>query len=281
MPAQKLIKSKKGAQILYFFPYFCRMVKVSIIGSGNVAQHLIAAFQKSQNSGADIELVQAFSRKKESLTSLLDTAKITTDLSAMAEADLYLIAVSDDAIANVSTQLPFKNRLVAHTSGSASLDVLHETNRKAVFYPLQTFTKNKPVDFKTIPLCIEAENASDYQLLEKVAKMISDAVYPINSNQRKALHVAAVFVNNFTNHLYKIGNDICREHQVPFDILKPLITETAQKIMTLSPEQAQTGPAIRDDQKTIAAHEAFLTNENQSKIYKILTQSIQEHGKKL
>lgn len=281
MPAQKLIKSKKGAQILYFFPYFCRMVKVSIIGSGNVAQHLIAAFQKSQNSGADIELVQAFSRKKESLASLLDTAKITTDLSAMAEADLYLIAVSDDAIEMVSNQLPFKNRLVAHTSGSASLDVLHDANRKAVFYPLQTFTRNKAVDFKTIPLCIEAENASDYQLLDKVAKMISDAVYPINSNQRKALHVAAVFVNNFTNHLYKIGNDICREHQVPFDILKPLIAETAQKIMTLSPEQAQTGPAIRKDQKTIESHELFLTDNNQSTIYKILTQSIQDNGKKL
>ncbi len=257
------------------------MVKVSIIGSGNVAQHLIAAFQKSQKSGAGVALVQAFSRKKESLASLLDADSITTDLCTLQEADLYIIAVSDDAIEMVSNQLPFKNRLVVHTSGSASLDVLNDANRKGVFYPLQTFTRNKPVDFKTIPLCLEAENASDYQLLEKVAVMISDAVYPIHSNQRKALHVAAVFVNNFTNHLYKIGNDICREHQVPFDILKPLIAETAKKIMTLSPEQAQTGPAIRKDQKTIEAHELFLTDTHQSTIYKILTQSIQDNGKKL
>lgn len=267
--------------MLYFFPYFCRMVKVSIIGSGNVAQHLISALQKSQNSGAGIELVEAFSRKKESLASLLDPDSITTDLSALKEADLYIIAVSDDAIASVSNQLPFKNRLVAHTSGSAPLDVLHDTNRKAVFYPLQTFTKGKAVNFKTIPICLEAENPTDYQLLDKVAKSISDKVHAINSEQRKALHVAAVFVNNFTNHLYSIGNNICQENQIPFDILKPLIQETVEKIMTLSPDEAQTGPAIRNDQKTIAAHEAFLTNENQLTIYKILTQSIQENGKKL
>ncbi len=257
------------------------MVKVSIIGSGNVAQHLITAFQKSQKLGADIELVQAFSRKKESLTSLLDSDKITTDLNLLEEADVYIICVSDDAIATVSNQLPFKNRLVVHTSGSAPLEILNDNNRKGVFYPLQTFTKNKEVDFKTIPLCLEAENATDYQVLEKVAQTISDAVYAINSNQRKALHVAAVFVNNFTNQLYKIGADICQEHQVPFEILKPIIAETAQKIMTLTPEEAQTGPAKRKDQKTIEAHEKFLTDENQLTIYKILTQAIQDNGKKL
>jgi predicted short-subunit dehydrogenase-like oxidoreductase (DUF2520 family) len=253
------------------------MLKVIIIGSGNVAQHLIAAFQHAPNRGTEIDLVQVFARQKESVSHLLDGNKITNDWNALSEADLYIIAVSDDAIGTVSSQLPFKNRLVVHTSGSVSLDTLNTNNRKGVFYPLQTFTKNKAVDFKTIPLCLESENATDFQLLEKVAKVISERVFAINSEQRKALHVAAVFVNNFVNHLYQIGQDICQEHQVPFDILKPLISETTQKIMVLSPQDAQTGPAKRNDSTTIAAHEAFLNNENQIKIYKTLTQSIQHN----
>ncbi|HLF51851.1 Rossmann-like and DUF2520 domain-containing protein [Flavobacterium sp.] len=257
------------------------MIKLSIIGSGNVAQHLIAAFQNTQNSGAEFELIQVFSRQKESMAHLLDSDKITNDFNDLAEADLYIIAVSDDAIAEVSSQLPFKNRLVAHTSGSVALDNLDDNNRKGVFYPLQTFSKNKAVDFRNIPICLESENATDFQLLEKVAKTISDSVFAINTEQRKALHIAAVFVNNFVNHLYQIGNDICTENQVPFDILKPLIQETADKVMTLSPIEAQTGPAKRNDNETINAHLSFLSDENQKNIYKILTQSIQNNGEKL
>ncbi|MFV5687957.1 Rossmann-like and DUF2520 domain-containing protein [Flavobacterium sp. ZT3R25] len=257
------------------------MIKVIIIGSGNVAQHLIAAFQDSQNLGSEIELVQVFSRQTTNVSNILDYDKITDDWNALVEADLYIIAVSDDAIADVSSQLPFKNRLVVHTSGSVSLNALDDNNRKGVFYPLQTFSKNKVVDFKTIPICLESENATDFQLLDKVAKAISEKVFAINSEQRKALHVAAVFVNNFVNHLYEIGSEICQEHQVPFEILKPLIAETAEKIMVLSPEEAQTGPAKRNDTATIEAHEAFLSNENYLTIYKTLTQSIQHNGKKL
>ncbi|MBC5842756.1 MAG: DUF2520 domain-containing protein [Flavobacteriaceae bacterium] len=257
------------------------MIKVSIIGSGNVAQHLISAFTAIQKSSSKIELVQAYSRKKESLVHLLDNSQIITDIQNLSEADVYIVAVSDDAIASVSQQLAFKNRLVVHTSGSVSVAVISDANRKGVFYPLQSFTKNKEVDFSTIPICLEAENATDFQLLDTVAKLISTKVYAINSQQRQALHVAAVFVNNFTNHLYQIGKTICDENQIPFTILQPLITETAQKIATLSPAQSQTGPAIRKDEKTIAAHEAFLTDENQIAIYKILTQSIQNNGKEL
>ena len=257
------------------------MVKVVIIGSGNVAQHLIVAFQNAQILGSEIELIQVYSRQIENISHLVNLEQITNDLATLAEADLYIIAVSDDAIGAISSQLPFKNRLVVHTSGSFPLHALDEDNRKGVFYPLQTFTKNKPVDFKTIPICLESENATDYQLLDKVAKSISDKIFAINSDQRKALHVAAVFVNNFTNHLYQIGQEICQENQVPFEILKPLIAETVNKIMVLSPEEALTGPAKRNDTATIEALEAFLSNENHLKIYKILTKSIQENGKKL
>nr|WP_315202692.1 Rossmann-like and DUF2520 domain-containing protein [uncultured Flavobacterium sp.] len=253
------------------------MIRITIIGSGNVAEHLIDAFAKNKA----IDIIQVFSRTQKQITANLDSSKITNDWNALAEADLYIIAVSDDAISNVSSQLPFENRLVVHTSGSAPLTSLDNKNRKGVFYPLQTFTKGKPIDFKTVPFCLETQHEEDYDIVEKTALSVSNSVYAIDSQQRKALHVAAVFVNNFTNHLYQLGNDICQDNNVPFDILKPLILETAEKLLTLSPKDAQTGPAKRNDISTIEAHESFLSNENQSTIYKTLTQSIQNHGKKL
>lgn len=132
-----------------------------------------------------------------------------------------------------------------------------------------------------VPLCIEAQNNNDLQILKKVAKSISNKVFEIDSNQRKSLHVAAVFVSNFVNHLYKLGSDICEEHNVSFEILKPLIAETANKIEYLKPVDAQTGPAKRNDTTTINKHLAILTDDNQKEIYKLLTKSIIDHGKKL
>lgn len=253
------------------------MIKVIIIGSGNVAQHLLSAFNKN----TDIEIAQVFSRKIEAVSHLISIDKITNNFDDLVQADVYIIAVADDAIAEVASRLPFKNRLVVHTSGSASMESLSNNNRKGVFYPLQTFTKNKEVDFKTIPICIESQFNEDYNVLKKVADSISDKVFTINSEQRRSLHVSAVFVNNFVNHLYKIGNDICDEHQVPFEILQPLIKETADKILLLTPNEAQTGPAKRNDKTTIESHLDFLSDDNHKNIYKILTQSIQENGKKL
>jgi predicted short-subunit dehydrogenase-like oxidoreductase (DUF2520 family) len=253
------------------------MIKVSIIGSGNVAQHLIQAFQLN----SQIELVQVVARDIKKVAHLLDSNRITSDYTQLQEADLYIIAVADDAIARVSSALPFENRLVAHTSGTVALEGLDPKNRPAVFYPLQSFSKDKPIDFKSVPICLEAENEKDVQILKQLAHSISNAVYEINSEQRKALHVAAVFVNNFVNHLYQMGNEICDANAIPFEILKPLIQETANKIATLSPKNAQTGPAKRNDLKTIAAHEEFLKDENQAAIYKLLTQSLQNNGKKL
>lgn len=254
------------------------MIKVTVIGSGNVAQHLITAFLKS----SEIELSQVFSRDKTSVAPLIDSEKITSDYNALLESDVYIIAVSDSAIAAVSANLPFQNRLVVHTSGSVPLEDLDPKNKRGVFYPLQTFTKNKEVDFSIIPTCLESEFDDAYTILENLAEAIKSKHYLISSSQRKSLHVAAVFVNNFTNHLYQLGKDICEVHQLPFEILKPLIAETANKVQSLSPLDAQTGPAKRHDQNTIEAHLALLTDHTQKEIYKILTQSIQHsHVKKL
>lgn len=252
------------------------MVKVCIIGSGNVAQHLITAFGSSNQA----ELVQVFSRDVSKVSHLFPVQNITDDYRNLVDADLYIISVTDGAIGEVSRALPFSGKLVAHTSGTVSIDGIDHRNRAGVFYPLQTFSKTKPVNFKEIPMCIEAAHELDYSILENAARAISDHFYRIDSAQRKALHVAAVFVNNFVNHLYEIGSEICAENDIPFDILKPLIAETANKVRLLSPQDAQTGPAMRSDSKTIEAHLDFLKDAKLRELYQTLTQSIID-GKKL
>ena len=232
------------------------MISVLLVGKGKVAAHLFAAFSKLDK----INVKQISSR----------------NLKNIPNADVTIIAVSDDAIADVSSKIT--NKFVVHTSGSFPLNELKNKTRKGVFYMLQTFSKNKTINFSEIPFCLEAENENDYKLLENLAKLIGSNIYKINSNQRKSLHVAAVFVNNFTNHLFKIGEDICTENNVPFEVLYPLIMETSAKIKMLSPKNSQTGPAIRNDKETIKNHLNLLDKE-QKEIYKLLTKSIQNGNK--
>ncbi|MES2747523.1 MAG: Rossmann-like and DUF2520 domain-containing protein [Bacteroidota bacterium] len=250
------------------------MLEIVIIGSGNVAQHLIKAFSKSTS----IKVVQVFARNKEAISNLIDSDNITSDYTDLKDVPLYIIAVSDNAVAEVSSKIPFKNKIVLHTSGSMAITDLDAKNTRGSLYPVQTFSKTKEVDFKKIPICLEIEDETNYKMIEAIALSISDIVFKITSKQRKSLHVAAVFVNNFVNHLYQIGNEICEENDVSFEILKPLILETANKILHLSPKEAQTGPAKRKDTNTINAHLQSLTDENKATIYKILTKSIIDNG---
>ncbi len=231
------------------------MVSILVIGNGNVAFHLVKQF----NAIDKIECTQISSRKIESLPS----------------ADVAIIAVSDDAIAEVSSQID--TNLVVHTSGGSHLNSLKNPKNKGVFYPLQSFSKSKEVDFSEIPICLEAESDSDYDLLEKIAKLISSKVYRIDSKQREIIHVSAVFANNFSNHMFSIADEICESNQIPFNILHPLINETVKKLSDLAPKEAQTGPAVRNDQETIKKHLLLLPDKYQL-IYKRLTESIQnEH----
>ncbi|MDT7831971.1 DUF2520 domain-containing protein [Flavobacteriaceae bacterium S356] len=234
------------------------MISIAVIGLGNVGSHLYNAFKKVSN----ISVTQLNSRH----------LKDTSDF------DIAIIAVSDDAITEVSKQV--NTPLVVHTSGSAGMAELQNKSRKGVFYPLQTFTKDTIVDFDRIPICIEAENDQDLKLLEKLVAFISDRIFHISSEQRKSIHVSAVFVNNFVNHMYTMAESICKEHNVPFQILHPLIEETVNKIKTIRPIEAQTGPAKRNDIKTIQKH-LDLLNQQQQEIYIKLTESIQVYGKKL
>ena len=254
------------------------MIKIVLLGTGNVATHLYNAFHTNHKT----KVVQVYNRSKKRLLYFEEhSTTTTTSISKITEhADVYIVAISDDSINEFTKKLRFHNKLVVHTSGSVGMMSIANQNKRGVFYPLQTFTLGKKVDFTQIPICIETEFPENLPVLEQLANAISNHCYHISSEQRKALHIAAVFVNNFANHMYQKGAEICREHKLPFDILKPLIQETARKIETLSPEKSQTGPAIRNDKETISRHLTDLTDKTQQEIYKILTKSIQKtHGK--
>lgn len=251
------------------------MLKIAIIGFGNVGRALAQAVHASQ----ELELVQIYNR---SAIAPENYPNITTnDLSALKPADLYLISVSDRSVAEVAGALPFENRLVAHTAGSLPPQVAGTRNRNGVFYPLQTFSKNRPIDFSTVPICIEAPLDRDLKTLEICARALSNQVHFIGTDARKMLHLSAVFACNFTNHLYAIADDLCKQHGLAFSLLEPLILETALKVRQIPAASAQTGPAIRGDKKVMDAHLELLANDTHKQIYTLLSGAIQEHGKKL
>jgi len=254
------------------------MLSIVLIGTGNVARQLFTAMHNKKG----VKIIQVIGRDKKKLTPFKNCPETTTDYEHISDADIYIIAVNDDSIQTVAQHFKNKSELVVHTSGTMPLSALPASVRRGVFYPLQTISKERKVDFSEVPICIEAENSDDYRMLKNLAGSISGHIQIMTSNQRKLVHLAAVFVNNFTNHLYLIGNDICNEAGVPFNILNPLILETAKKATQMSVLNTQTGPAMRHDQKTIDQHLDLLKNESYKDIYSVLSNSIQKtHGKKL
>ena len=248
------------------------MIKVVLLGAGNVGTHLYRALHNKEG----LQLIQWYNRSLNNLEKESVPFAVTQNLNDIIEADLYIISVSDSVIPEISKALEGKKGIIAHTAGSISMEVLGAHENHGIFYPLQTFSKQKEVDFNQIPLCLEANQQENLNLLKKVAQAIGGPVHLIDSAQRKALHVAAVFVNNFTNHLYTIGEELCKAHKVPFSVLQPLIAETADKMKHLPPSLAQTGPAARGDQKILEDHLQYLTKESHQKLYQLISASIQQ-----
>lgn len=255
--------------------------KITLIGAGNVATQLGLALNDAGHN-----ILQVYSptkRSSQTLAKLLN-ADSTNDLKKInTDADIYIIAIKDDLVADVVKKLipiaiGIKNKILIHTSGSTSMSVLKNASKNyGVFYPLQTFSKSKKVGFKNIPICIEANNSDTYKTLQDLAKGISIKVQKVNSEQRKALHIAAVFACNFSNHLYTIADEIVSKNKLSFDLLKPLIQETAEKIKNNPPVKMQTGPAIRGDKKIMKTHLKFLSgNKEYQQLYKLLSQSIEK-----
>lgn len=245
------------------------MTSIVLLGTGNVATHLFHAFKEAK----DVVIAQVYGRKKESLSCFEPSVKVTDDIAMLVAADIYILAISDGSIGKVSQSLFSKKGLVVHTSGSIPLNSL-ATERRGVFYPLQTLTKDKNVDFSEVPICVEAENTCDLQTLKVLGSSISKQVHHVSTEQRKKIHLSAVLVNNFTNHLFYMANEICEENNIPFHMLHPLISETVDKIRHLSPLEAQTGPARRNDVATMQLHLEQLELPLQKKVYQFLSESI-------
>lgn len=248
---------------------------ITIIGSGNVASHIgIALF----NKGFSINEVYSPSIEHATLLALLVGAQATNQLNKLnTESDFYLVCIKDDAIDKVLSDMTIKDKIIAHTSGSIDLNVFetHGFKHYGIFYPLQTFSKNKKVNIAEVPFCIEANTAEDERLLMNLAKELSEKVYLVSSEQRKKIHLAAVFACNFTNYMYAVADDLLSKNDLDFDILKPLIIETAQKVMYASPKSMQTGPAKRNDEAVIKNHIEMLEGMKEYQdIYKIISDKI-------
>ncbi len=231
------------------------MKRICIIGTGNVAAHLCVALSDKVD-----ELINVSSRTLEEIP--LDS-------------DMYLLAVSDDAIAEVASGLPKLRGILAHTSGSVPMQRLEPyAERYGVFYPLQTFTKGDDLDYAEIPVFIEGNSPEVVKSLEEAAALFTTRIYPADSNRRRRLHIASVFACNYVNHLWDIADSLLAEDGLSLDVLHPLIKATAAKIRHMSPHEAQTGPARRGDLQVIEKHLSMLQDSPEADIYQLLADSI-------
>lgn len=259
------------------------MRRAVIVGSGNLAEALARAIAGRE----ELELVQIYGRNAERAETVarLASAAWTSDPEKLADADIYLIAVSDKAVGTVIESLPVSPQAaVVHTAGSVPLGALPaKYARRGVLYPLQTFTKGREADFSRIPLFIEASDEAFFGELETFAGILSRRVIPADSERRAKAHLAGVFACNFVNHMYAVGERIVRSAGLDFEVLKPLIGETAAKaIDAASPVDVQTGPAVRNDFTTKTLHEEMLSSDPLLKnSYSTISQSIWETSKKI
>lgn len=247
----------------------------TILGSGNVAFHLGKVLAQK---GIHVDAVYSPNTvHAAALAAQLHTNAINDCTNLPLSSDLYIIAVKDTAIEEVSNQLPEVKGLVVHTSGNTSMEVLSKHKHCGVFYPLQTISKHSEVNFAHVPMLLETREQEDMERLKQLADTIGAQSYEVNSDKRKIVHVAAVFANNFSNHLYGIAQQILTANNLSFDMLKPLIQETANNIQTHNPQEVQTGPAVRGDQTTIDKHLKLLEGMPEyAQLYKLLSQNIKD-----
>lgn len=254
-------------------------MKIVFIGAGNLATCLSLAMK---DRGMDV--AQVFSRTMDSALALAgQIGCIATDSydEIVRDADLYIISVSDKAIGSVLDNISKwgSDTMFCHTAGSVSMDIFKDYGivNYGVLYPMQTFSKQKKVDFSKIPFFIEASDEEHVGMLKSVAETLSPKVFVADSAARKALHISAVFACNFANHMFDISSHLLAKHNIPFDVMLPLIDETAEKVHTIAPHKAQTGPAVRNDTNVMNNHIAMLEDEPELKeIYEKLSMNIRK-----
>lgn len=255
-------------------------MRITLIGAGNLATSLAIALKKANH-----EILQVYSRTEDSARDLAQKLSLdayTADLNEInTDSDIYIVALTDNTLTQLAPTLPQgrTSALWLHTAGSIPMDTF-TCNRRGVLYPMQTFSKQRAVDFSNIPVFVEASCTEDVSIIKDLASSITDTVIELSSNERKYLHLAAVFCCNFPNHLATIASQILHEHNIPFSVMLPLIDETVGKLHNIEPRKAQTGPAVRHDQKVMQEHIELLNKEQHPElahIYKIISKSIQEY----
>jgi predicted short-subunit dehydrogenase-like oxidoreductase (DUF2520 family) len=254
-------------------------MKVVFVGAGNVATHL--AIELYRHS---FDIIQVYSRTMESASDLARKIHATpvTDISSIDNsAHLYIFSLKDSVLEDIVSQVPPNGGLWIHTAGSMPMDVFQKyASRFGVFYPFQTFSKGREMDWLKVPVFIEANKPENLDTLRSVAKQISGKVAELSSYDRRYVHLTGVFAGNFTNHMYTLSKQFLNQVNLPFDVSLPLIDETAAKVHTLSPEEAQTGPAIRYDENVINKHLALIEDENIRQIYKLISENIYKTNKR-
>ncbi|RGM47518.1 MULTISPECIES: Rossmann-like and DUF2520 domain-containing protein [Bacteroides] len=249
---------------------------IVFIGAGNLATNLAKELYYK-----GFRIAQIYSRTVEAAQVLAQTveAEYTTDLSTVINnARLYIVSLKDTAFVELLPEIILgkEKGLWVHTAGSIPMNVWEgQIERYGVFYPMQTFSKQRKVDFSDIPIFVESNSAEDTRFLKDIAAVLSERVYEATSEQRKSLHLAAVFTCNFTNHMYTLAADLLEKYELPFEVMLPLIDETARKVHELNPHLAQTGPAIRYDKNVINNHLQMLVDEPQiQELYRLISESI-------
>ena len=254
-------------------------MEVSFIGSGNLAWHLAIALDNTEYPVREV-----FSRNPANAGALVERlyhARIQSTLDfSNSISRIFILAVPDDVVPEIVQEIELpSNAILVHTSGSRPLSILEGAARQTgVFYPLQTFSKKIKVDFTEIPIFIESDDSETERTLMTMAKAVSRKALRISSDERRALHVAAVFASNFTNHMLAISKTIMSGHKLQYEFLKPLITETINKSLHIGPEAAQTGPARRGDLEILDTHMEFLKGDEElSEIYRVISQHIVDY----
>ena len=249
--------------------------KIVLIGAGNVAYHLSTALLQAR-----WDLCQVYSRTMESARELGERTGVAYTNrweEVYPDGDIYIVCVNDDSLPVVAKQLKVTNKaLRLHTSGSQPLEVFKpHTGPSGVMYPVQSFSRRWDVDFRQVPLCVEGNSPVALAKVRALANSLSDCVKEVDSRRRKELHLAAVLVNNFPNFLYMLAEKRLMEHDLNFELLRPLIRETAAKVMHMRPEEAQTGPARRNDESVLGMHRALLKDDRPLlEVYSLLSEAI-------
>ncbi|MGA3014215.1 MAG: DUF2520 domain-containing protein [Bacteroidales bacterium] len=255
--------------------------KIVIIGAGRVARNLCVALRKKNYT--ILEVWNRSETKGLDLARKLKAKYIRVLEYISLDADLYILAVSDDAIKQILERLDIGDHLLVHTSGSVDMDILGmAATNFGVIYPLQTFRTDRRISFRNVPLCIEASSDENLRRLKAFTDSISHRVYKIDSDQRRVLHLSAVFASNFSNFMVAVSQDLLRNKGIDPTILEPLIKYTAENSGSPSVFDFQTGPAIREDMETIAMHLNMLSaHPDYKEIYSLITQNIIKHKKKI